>query len=140
MTANNWTRTYLGLLGVPASTPSLPHLTALIDAQFRTIPFENVTSLSRRLDSPEGPVPEIDRAQLLANWEAKRGGGVCFEIVSMFHKLLLNLGYDVRLILAQISFPDGHQALIVTLDGVDWLVDVGTGSPVFRPISLNGPD
>jgi arylamine N-acetyltransferase len=135
-----WTSRYLDLLDVRDSSPSLSHLTALIDAQFRTVPFENVTSLSRRLDTAEGPVPEIDRAQLLANWEAKRGGGVCYEIVSMFHNLLLNLGYDVRLILAQISFPDGHQALIVTLEGVDCLVDVGTGSPVFRPISLNGPD
>mgnify|MGYP000923762104 FL=1 len=135
-----WTDRYLTLLDVPAAEPSMDHLTSLIDAQFRTIPFENITSLSRRLDTGTGLVPDLDLDQLLANWEAKSGGGVCYEIVTMFHQLLLNLGYDAHLILAQISFPDGHQALLVNLDGTDWLVDVGTASPVFRPITLQGPD
>jgi len=139
-TEGEWTDRYLRLLGVRAAAPSLEHLTALIAAQFATVPFENVTSLTRRFDHPEGNVPDLDLDTLLANWEAQRGGGVCFEIVTMFHQLVRNLGYEARLILAQISFADGHQGLIVTLDGVDWLVDVGTGSPVFRPITLAGAD
>ena len=135
-----WTDRYLQVLGIPREAPSLAHLTALIDAQFRAVPFENVTSLMRRGAIAEGPVPAVDLAHLLDNWEAKRGGGVCFETVAMFRQLLTNLGYDVRRCLAQISIPDGHQALLVTLDGNDWLVDVGTGSPVFRPIPLDQPD
>ena len=138
--SGDWKMSYLRLLAVPAESPSLEQLTNLIDAQFRTVSFENVTSLTRRFETGAGPVPEIDLDQLLSNWHAKTGGGVCYEIVTMFHQLLLNLGYDARLILAQISFPDGHQALIVTLDGADWLVDVGTGSPVFRPITFTGDD
>jgi arylamine N-acetyltransferase len=139
-TTSSWTDRYLDLLGVEHEAPSLDHLTRLIDAQFRAVPFENVTSLLRRGAVPDGPVPGVDLEQLLDNWEAKRGGGVCFETVAMFRQLLIDLGYDVRLGLAQISSPDGHQVLLVTLDGVEWLVDVGTGSPVFRPISLDRPD
>ena len=56
----------------------------------------------------------------------------------MFLRLIRTLGYDAELVLAQISIPDGHQALQVRLDGARYLVDVGTGSPIFRPIPLTG--
>ena len=56
----------------------------------------------------------------------------------MFHRLIRALGYDADLVLAQISIPDGHQALQVLLDDARYLVDVGTGSPIFRPVPLTG--
>ena len=133
-----WVDRYLTLLGEPAAEPSLPAISALIRAQFRTVTFENVTSLLRRAATPDGPVPPLDPEALLANWEAERGGGVCYEISAMFHRLIRTLGYDAELVLAQISIPDGHQALQVRLDGARYLVDVGTGSPIFRPIPLTG--
>jgi N-hydroxyarylamine O-acetyltransferase len=133
-----WVDRYLALLGEPTAAPSLPALSALIRAQFRAVTFENVTSLMRRAANPEGPVPPLDPDMLLANWEAGRGGGVCYEISAMFHRLICALGYDAELVLAQISIPDGHQALQVHLDGSRYLVDVGTGSPIFRPIPLIG--
>jgi N-hydroxyarylamine O-acetyltransferase len=133
-----WVDRYLNLLGEPASEPSLPALSALIRAQFREVTFENVTSALRRAANPEGPVPPLDPDVLLANWEAGRGGGVCYEISAMFHRLIRALGYDADLVLAQISIPDGHQALQLRLDGARYLVDVGTGSPIFRPIPLTG--
>jgi N-hydroxyarylamine O-acetyltransferase len=133
-----WVDRYLTLLGEPAAEPSLLALTNLIRSQFRTVTFENVTSLLRRAASPQGPVPPLDPETLLANWEAGRGGGVCYEISAMFHRLIRALGYDAELVLAQISIPDGHQALQVRLDGARYLVDVGTGSPIFRPIPLIG--
>jgi N-hydroxyarylamine O-acetyltransferase len=133
-----WVDRYLTLLGEPAAAPSLPALSALVRAQFRAVTFENVTSLLRRAAHPDGPVPPLDPDLLLANWEAGRGGGVCYEISAMFHRLIHALGYDAELVLAQISIPDGHQALQVHLDGTRYLVDVGTGSPIFRPIPLIG--
>jgi arylamine N-acetyltransferase len=133
-----WVDRYLNLLGEPAAPPSFPALSALIRAQFRAVTFENVTSLMRRAANPEGPVPPLDPDGLLANWEAGRGGGVCYEISAMFHRLICALGYDAELVLAQISIPDGHQALQVQLNGSRYLVDVGTGSPIFRPIPLIG--
>jgi N-hydroxyarylamine O-acetyltransferase len=133
-----WVDRYLSLLDEPAAAPSLSALSTLIRAQFRAVTFENVTSALRRAANPEGPVPPLDPDQLLANWEAGRGGGVCYEISAMFHRLIRALGYDAELVLAQISIPDGHQALQVRLDGARYLVDVGTGSPIFRPIPLTG--
>ena len=135
-TPQQWVDRYLALLGEPTAAPSLPFLSALIRAQFRAVTFENVTSLLRRAATPDGPVPSLDPEALLANWEAERGGGVCYEISAMFHRLIRALGYDAELVLAQISIPDGHQALQVRLDGARYLVDVGTGSPIFRPIPL----
>ena len=135
-----WVDRYLSLLRVEHPEPSHAALTALIRAQFRAVPFENVTSLLRRLAHPDAPVPPVDPEALLTNWAAGRGGGVCYEISTMFGRLLTALGYEARQVLAQISFPDGHQAIIVTLDGARYLVDVGTGSPIFRPISLEGTD
>jgi arylamine N-acetyltransferase len=133
-----WVDRYLALLGVGHPKPSLDALTSLIRAQFRAVPFENVTSLLRRIAHPDAPVPPVDPESLLASWEAGRGGGVCYEISTMFDRLLQALGYEARQVLAQISFPDGHQAIIVTLAGARYLVDVGTGSPIFRPITLEG--
>ena len=103
-----WVDRYLTLLGEPAAEPSLLALTNLIRSQFRTVTFENVTSLLRRAANPQGPVPPLDPDTLLANWEAGRGGGVCYEISAMFHRLIRTLGYDAELVLAQISIPDGH--------------------------------
>ena len=134
----DWVERYLALLDIDRAEPSLTNLTALVRAQFRAVPFENVTSLLRRLAHPDGPVPPVDTDALLASWEAGYGGGVCYEISAMFGRLLLALGYEARQVLAQISFPDGHQAIEVVFDGAHFLVDVGTGSPVFRPIPLTG--
>jgi N-hydroxyarylamine O-acetyltransferase len=138
--SREWVDRYLALLGVTHPEPSLDALTVLIRAQFRAVPFENVTSLLRRLAHPDRPVPPVDPEALLASWEAGRGGGVCYEISTMFGSLLQALGYEARQVLAQISFPDGHQAIVVTLDGARYLVDVGTGSPIFRPIPLEGTE
>jgi arylamine N-acetyltransferase len=137
-TPHDWVERYLTLLGVNRAEPSLTNLTVLVRVQFRAAPFENVTSLLRRLAHPDSPVPPVDTDALLSSWEAGRGGGVCYEISAMFGRLLLALGYEARQVLAQISFPDGHQAIVVTLAGEGYLVDVGTGSPVFRPIPLAG--
>ncbi len=75
---------------------------------------------------------------LLTNWEHMRGGGVCFELASMFELLLRTLGYQSTLILGAVTFPGAHQAVVVELDEGRYLVDVGCGSPLFEPIPLDG--
>jgi arylamine N-acetyltransferase len=133
----DWVRRYLNLLGVARAEPSRAALSALTSAHVRAVAFENVTALLRRAAHPVGPVPALDFDTLLRNWEAGRGGGVCFEVAGMFGRLLENLGYNVVAILAQISFPGSHQALVVELDGDRLLVDVGNGAPFFQPIPLD---
>jgi N-hydroxyarylamine O-acetyltransferase len=133
----NWTNRYLALLGVEHPAPSLEALTRLVRAHALTVPFENVTAHLRRRAHTENPVPAPDPATLLDAWEAKRGGGVCFDITAMVEPLLISLGYDAHLILAHISGPFGHQAVVVHLDGARYLVDLGNGAPIFAPIPLD---
>jgi arylamine N-acetyltransferase len=133
----DWTDRYLTLLGVEREAPSPEALTRLVRAHVLTVPFENVTALLRRRDHPTGPVPPMDLDLLLDTWEQRAGGGICFELAAMFSRLLASLGYDIYVMLAQVSLPDGHQAIYVTLDGKRYLVDLGTGGPIFQPIPLD---
>jgi arylamine N-acetyltransferase len=135
--ASAWARRYLTLLGVEQAPPSFDYLSVLTRAQILTVAFENVTSLLRRAAHPTGSVPPLDLHVLLANWEQQRGGGVCFELAPMFGRLLGQLGFETTPILGQISFPGSHQALVVTLDGSRFLVDVSNGAPFFSPIPLD---
>src|SRR3954454_4028017 len=133
----DWTARYLALLGVEHPAPSLDALTRLVRAHVLTVPFENITALLRRRDQPDGPVPPMDLDALLETWERRAGGGICFEQAAMFSRLLESLGYDLYVALAQVSLPNGHQAIHVTLDGRRYLVDLGTGGPIFQPIPLD---
>lgn len=136
--ATSWARRYLQVLGVTHDAPSLENLAALIRAHVQTVTFENITALRRRASRPEGEVASLDTEALLANWEARRGGGVCFDLAAMMGRLLRDLGYQAHPIQGQISFPGSHQAVLVELDGGRYLVDVGCGAPLFAPIPLDG--
>jgi arylamine N-acetyltransferase len=137
---DDWVDRYLALLGVSGGEPSLDQLTALVRSHVLTVPFENVTALLRRRAHPSGPVPRPDPASLLVSWETRSGGGLCFEVAMMFERLLSALGYSARLVAGQISLPFGHQAIVVELGDVRYLVDVGNGAPIFAPQRLDaGP-
>jgi len=133
--ADGWTERYLALLGVDAGSPDLATLNSIIRAH-RSIAFESVSSLIRRHATPSGPVPALDLDDLLATWTTRAGGGVCFEVGSMLGRLLEALGYTAYQVLAQISFPGSHSALMAELDGRQMLVDVGNGQPIFEAIPV----
>ena len=139
MTERTWVERYLSLIGVEEEAPGLDGLGRLVRAHVQGVPFENSASLLRRHEAGAGPVAAIDPRMLLADWEARRAGGVCFEHAEMFGRLLVELGYDVIPIAGEISFPGSHQALVVDLAGARWLVDVGNGAPFFEPIPLDRP-
>ena len=134
--SQEWVRDYLDLIGGTDDPPSYGALAELMRQQITAIPFENLTSIMRRYAHLTEPVPAPNPDELLANWRLKQGGGVCYELSAMFSRLLKALGYDARLVLGQISIPGGHQAIVVELSGECYLVDVGSGSPLFEPIPL----
>jgi N-hydroxyarylamine O-acetyltransferase len=136
--ADPWTTSYLELLGLPAAPPSRAGLDAIVRAH-RSITFENVSSLIRRHAAGEGPVPALDPDELLRTWATRAGGGVCYEFGTMLGRLLDALGYRVYPVLAAISFPGSHSALMVELDGRQLLVDVGNGQPIFEAIWVDEP-
>jgi arylamine N-acetyltransferase len=139
VTPGTWTQRYLSLIGVEKSAPGLDLLRRLVRAHVQAVPFENSGSLLRRRAAGTGPVPALDPEALLAEWAARRSGGVCFEHTEMFGRLLRDVGYEVSPIAGEISFPGSHQALVVTLAAGRWLVDVGNGAPFFEPIPLDRP-
>ena len=138
-TSPAWVGRYLALLGVDHGAPSLEALGRLTRAHICTIPFENVTAILRRRAHPAGPVPPVDPEALLESWERGCGGEVCFELAEMFSRLLVALGYRAYSVLARISFPGSHQAVLVELDGRAYLAEVANGAPFFEPIPLDRP-
>jgi arylamine N-acetyltransferase len=133
-----WVQRYLDFLGVEREVPGLAALTRLTRAHLLRVPFESVTSVLRRSGSPVGPVPALDADALLDAWIAGRSGGLCFEITYGFGQLLDALGYRCHAVLAFITFPGSHQAVLVELDGARYLVDAGNGAPLFEPTLLDG--
>jgi arylamine N-acetyltransferase len=133
---DSWTGRYLAFLGLEREPPSRDALARLVRAQIERVVFENVTAIMRRATTGSGPVPSPDPDAMLDAWEAKRGGGVCFDLAPVFRRLLAGLGYGVTPVLARISFPGSHHATLVDVDGARYLVDVGSGSPLFGPVAL----
>jgi arylamine N-acetyltransferase len=136
--AEGWTARYLALLGLERVPPSRTALDAIVRAH-RSITFECVSSLMRRHATGSGPVPPLDLDDVLASWEARAAGGVCYEFGSMLERLLADLGYTAYPVLAQISFPGSHSALVAELDGRRLLVDVGNGQPILEAIDVDEP-
>lgn len=133
-----WTARYLELLGLPAGAPSRGNLDAIVRAH-RSITFECVSSQIRRHAAGSGLVPALDLGDVLDSWVARASGGVCFEFGSMLGRLLDELGYTAYPVLAQISFPGSHSALMADLDGRQLLVDVGNGQPILEAIPVDEP-
>jgi len=130
-----WGRQYLDMLGLDPEPPSLSALARVTERHLPRVPFENVTTLLRFRDADhELPLPDPQR--LLANWKARRGGGLCYEVSRTLLRLLRELGYQGYLISGTITFPGSHEALVVEVDGKSYLVDVGNGAPFFHPIPI----
>ncbi|MER7133992.1 arylamine N-acetyltransferase family protein [Streptosporangium saharense] len=129
---------YLTRIG--AARPHHPDAEVLADLHLRhlrTVPFEN---LSIHLAEPI----VLDEAALIDKIVTRRRGGFCYELNGAFAVLLRSLGYRVTMLAARsldggsVGPPFDHMALRV--DAPDpWLVDVGFGRFVHRPLRLD-PD
>jgi N-hydroxyarylamine O-acetyltransferase len=105
-------------------------------AHLRAVPFEN-------LDISLGRPIVCDEQRFLHKIVTLRRGGFCYELNGAFAALLRTLGYNVTLLSARVSRPDGsaspefdHLALHVHLDE-PWLADVGFGDSFLEPLRLN---
>lgn len=124
---------YLARTGAPAAPPSLAALGVLQAAHVRTFGFDNVDVL---LDQHPGVTLEAVAEKLVGRGR----GGYCFEHATLFHAVVLELGYDAELRLARVGDPQEaartHLGVVVTLDGVRHLADPGIGVPPLAPIEL----
>ncbi|MFF9403931.1 arylamine N-acetyltransferase [Streptomyces anandii] len=127
---------YLSRLG--AGHPAAPTSDALRELQLRhlgNVPFEN---LSIHL----GEKIVLEEERLVEKVVGARRGGFCYELNGAFGALLAALGFDVTLLAARVHGEEGklgipydHLALRVrTVDGGDWLTDVGFGALSHHPL------
>jgi N-hydroxyarylamine O-acetyltransferase len=127
---------YLRRLGVEhPAWPTVDALRELHLRHLRTVPFEN---LSIHL----GEEIVLEEKRLLDKVVGARRGGFCYELNGSFGALLTALGYDVALLAGRVygdgerlGIPYDHLALRVrTVDGGDWLADVGFGAHSHLPL------
>jgi N-hydroxyarylamine O-acetyltransferase len=115
---------------------SVETLRALHIAHTLNVPFENLDVFYRR------PIL-LDGASLYKKIVEKRRGGYCFEMNGIFSLVLQQMGFNVTNLLAKVTI-DGlhyttktHQAILVEIDGVQWLADVGFGNEgIISPLIL----
>jgi arylamine N-acetyltransferase len=128
----------LNHLGVPPAAPDLALLDALVAAYVRSVPWESASRIVRRADTPDtGRCPRWPN-EFWATAIERGSGGTCFESNYAFFALLSALGFSGHLTINNMGDTVGcHTAIVVRLDGADWLVDVGI--PLYQPVPL-APD
>ena len=123
---------YLELLGIPRRAPGLAALTELTSAHLTRVPFENVSKLYRDHRSGFRGIPEL--AEYLDGIGRHALGGTCYSNNYYLYRLLESLGYDVALCGADMTNPDVHVAVLVRLEGREYIVDGGYGAPFLAPL------
>jgi arylamine N-acetyltransferase len=123
---------YLDAIGVSVNEPGLNELHALTEAHLRRIPFENVSKLYYRKHRGLRSLPGLEL--YLDGIENYNFGGTCYTNNYYLNLLLGFVGYDVKLCGAGMINPDVHIVNIVTVDGREYLVDVGYAAPFLKPL------
>lgn len=130
---------YLKRLNYSGSVqPTEDGLEALHRAQAYTIPFENFDILLGRGIT-------LEPAMLYDKLVHRARGGYCFELNGLFLMALQAIGFEARALLARVHLTGtmtgrGHQLILVTLQGREWIADVGFGGSGIRapiPFELN---
>ena len=117
---------YLRRIGLSTPTRvSAKGLDTLHRAQAFSIPFENFDILL-------GRGINLDKDAVFNKLVNHRRGGYCFELNGLFLRALIHFGFTARPLLARVHIRGmitgrSHQLSLVTIDGEDWLADVGFG-------------
>jgi len=131
---------YLTRIGLAAQLrPDLASLEALHLAHLATIPFENLDVRLRR------PIL-LDLESLEDKLVRRRRGGYCFEQNTLFASVLRTIGFEVQTLEARVRprgatavLPRTHMTLRVSVDGRDYVSDVGFGGEgPLLPVPLDG--
>lgn len=128
---------YLQRIGVKRDdlAPDLNTLRTLQRSHLLNVPFENLDIHWKR------PIT-IDTAKFFEKIVVKSRGGFCYELNGLFSELLLDLGFNTRLISARVfngkeHGPEfDHAAVLVDLDEGTYLADVGFGEFSTEPLRL----
>ncbi|XP_077539306.1 arylamine N-acetyltransferase-like [Haemaphysalis longicornis] len=115
------TRLYLDLLRLQAPTQAdVKSLDNLIVAHLERIPFQGI-------DTFFGHQSELAASNVFHNVVEQGRGGNCFELNSLFARLLMSLGYRVRVRCARVRWGLPEDAPIAPVDHMVLCVDFGDG-------------
>ena len=125
----------LGMDRIPA--PTVETLRSIVQSHQDSFPFENI-------DVYCGSVPSLEPPALAKKLIHHRRGGYCFELNGLLRTGLEALGFDVRPLMARVTWerdmpgPRTHAFLLVKTGDTSWLVDAGFGGPgPVEPIEMN---
>ena len=135
---------YLDRIGFQGNVEiSLACLTKLQNAHQLHVPFENLDVFTNR--------KKVLRVEdLYEQIVGQHRGGWCHELNGLFAWLLKTLGFEIKIISANFFHPErrtfygdfDHMALIIRLEGQDYLTDVGFGNihQAYDPIRMTEGD
>jgi arylamine N-acetyltransferase len=132
----------LGLHRRPAL--DLAGLNALYAAVSANIPFDNVQKRIWFASPQTTPLPGGDPNEFFNNWLEHGTGGTCWPINGAMYALARALGFDARRIVGSViveGYPRGanHGSVLVTLDGINYLVDAWMASFKVLPLISGRP-
>jgi len=126
--------TRIGFQGMARA--DLATVTSLMRAQLQAVPFEN-------LDIQAGKMISIDPDVIAEKLITRRRGGYCYEVNGLFAMALHALQIPYFFIAARplthhnVKKPKTHMAVVVEIDGDQWLCDCGYGGYGLRaPMNL----
>lgn len=114
-------------------------LKSMMRRQLCSVPFEN-------LDVQAGRVVSLVPEEIVSKIVERRRGGYCYEVNGIFAMALEAIGIPYRFVAARpmtypVRRPKTHMAIVATIDGGQWLCDLGFGSFGIRePINLEWID
>jgi N-hydroxyarylamine O-acetyltransferase len=128
---------YLDRIGFKESLSNTDRiLSKLHEQHIISVPFENIDVALRRPFS-------LDLTSIFQKVVSNRRGGYCYELNHLFYHLLVDAGFQCKLISCKMFDSEGkpgpdldHMAIIVETRR-RWLVDVGAGDLFVRPIDID---
>lgn len=119
------------------SKPNLDLLKKLQKQHLLNVPFEN-------LDIHYNIPIELNIDRIYKKIVLNNRGGFCYELNGLFFELLLALNFEAKRISARVYSQEkeygeefDHFAIIVKIDGEEYLSDVGFGDFTFEPLKID---
>lgn len=128
---------YLSRINIsPPQKPNIQTLRLLQKQHLLNIPFEN-------LDIHNKTNILLDINRIFTKVITNKRGGFCYELNGQFYNLLLELGFEAKLITCRVYKKESgfgkehaHMAILVKLDAEEYLCDVGFGEFAMEPLIL----
>jgi arylamine N-acetyltransferase len=132
----------LGLRQRP--TLDLAGLNTLYAAVSANIPFDNFQKRIWFASPQTTPLPGGDPNEFFSNWLQHGTGGTCWPLNGAMYALAHALGFDARRIVGSViveGYPRGanHGSVLVTLDGINYLVDAWMAAFKVLPLMPGKP-